>query len=237
MGFFMALGRPVQPGQRLDLLRFRRRSAPDSVGRWHAIALVAAAAGLAIAVARGRCRSRCFGWPGSCAGTAPTSLHAVAAFAAVWAGAAVIGVQAVAGAPRRLDQRRGSGLRPGHPGASRHQGPAGVRQHCRRRCLRGTRRVPSLLTGLRGKDVLFVVRRELRTGRRRRAPTSRRRSTRCSTRRPRVCGRPASPRAARSSPRRPSAASAGSPTRPCSPGCGSTTSSATTSWWRATGSP
>ena len=36
-------------------------------------------------------------------------------------------------------------------------------------------------------------------------------------------------RAARSSPRRPSAASAGWRTRPCSPGCGSTASSATTS--------
>ena len=45
----------------------------------------------------------------------------------------------------------------------------------------------------------------------------------------RSCGPPASAPAARSSPRRRSAAPAGWPTRPCSRGCGSTASSATTS--------
>ena len=52
----------------------------------------------------------------------------------------------------------------------------------------------------------------------------------------RSCGPPASPRAAPSSPRRPSAASAGWRTPPCRRGSGSTASAATTSSWRTTAS-
>ena len=92
-----------------------------------------------------------------------------------------------------------------------------------------------LLTGLRGKDVVFAFVESYGRVRGRGPGVRDAGRTRCSTPGPAGWARPASPPAAPSSPRRPSAAAAGWPTPRCCPGCGSTTSSATAAWSRATG--
>ena len=135
--------------------------------------------------------------------------------------------------------RSSSPVRRSPPRAPRPGDRRGPRGACRRQDHALRRRDPpttasahtpgdQLLTGLRGKDVLLVFVESygkvavegssLSPG-----------SMPCSTRGPSSCGPPASPPGAPSSPRRPSAASAGWRTPRCSPGCGSTTSSATTS--------
>ena len=141
-------------------------------------------------------------------------MRAVAALAVVWVAAAVLGVQVVAGAPVASPQRRGPGLRPGHQVTRRHRGRAGVRQRLPAGDPFATRPAADLLDRAARQGRHRRLRRELRAGRRpgldllaagRRGARRRHRAS---------CARPASPRAARSSPRRRSAASAGWPTRP-----------------------
>ena len=115
--------------------------------------------------------------------------------------------------------------------------PGRSRPRPRTDALRGTPG-EELLTGLRGKDVMIAFvesyGRDARGGTR----TSRRRSTPLlEDGHPPPGRRRVRAPAAASSPRRPPAATAGWPTPRSCPGCGWTTSSVTTAWWPATGSP
>ena len=231
MGFFAALDRPFNPvtdwgylGPAVGLLsdsvgrpgavvvrrrrgRARRRPARRSC-RWRSLRLTRL---VDAAPARRRCA------PSTALGGGLGRLRRRSA------------LQLVPGAPVASTQRGRPRLRPGRARSAPTitdqqafaQAPRGrsAPQHPRRR--------PADRPARQGRH--HRLRRELRAGRgpglgvlaagRRRA----RRRDRAG------CARPASPRGARSSPHRRSAASAGWPTPRCSPGCGSTASSATTS--------
>ena len=130
--------------------------------------------------------------------------------------------------PGRLrSSAAGTGVRPGHPGAADLNDE---KAFARTRPSTPTRNTPgaNLLTGLRGKDVIVAF-----------VESYGRVAVQGAAFSPQVdavldagdrtAARPAGSRpGARSSPHRRSAASAGWPTRRCSPGCGWTTSSATT---------
>ena len=126
----------------------------------------------------------------------------------------------------RLLERGRPGRRRGAGGAGGPAGSRGARPPDRPGPLPRHPRPPAAHRAA-GQGRPARVRRELRDGRARgHVPPG---STPCSTRAPRSCAPPASPRAARSSPRPPSAASAGWRTPPCRRGSGSTASGATTS--------
>ena len=155
MGFFVALGRPFKPVSDWTYFGSAEGLLTDSVGRSHAIVFVAVAAvfGAAILV----------GLPLSMLRLTrlvqrhrATSLRATAAFTAVWVGAAVIGAQAVAGAP--VASTSAAGLAYDQVVQAR----ADIKDEqafAKTASVDAFRNAPgaSLLTGLRGKDVIFVV--------------------------------------------------------------------------------
>ena len=126
----------------------------------------------------------------------------------------------------RLASAGRPGLRSGRARSAPDSGPAGFASRSRTTRWRCSP-ADDLLTGLRGKDVLFVVRRELRPGRGA-GLRVRRRGRRGPRRRYEELAAAGFPRAAASSPHPRSAESAGWPTPRCSRGCGSTASSVTT---------
>ncbi len=156
------------------------------------------------------------------AGHRGRALRAAAALGVVWV------VLRVAGAPVASSSAAAPGRRRGAGGAGRPGGSRGARPRDRPRPLpRHARRPAADRPAGQGRPAR--VRRELRAGRGPGLVVLARASTPCSTGAPRSCAPPASPRAAPSSPRRRSAASAGWRTPRCSRGSGSTASGATTS--------
>ena len=143
-----------------------------------------------------------------------------------------------AGRAGRLDQRGGADRRRGAAGArptsrTSASSPSEIDDRPVRRAGRGG--PEALLTGLRGKDVLVVFVESY--GRVAVAGHVVLRGDHAGPRpgHPAAARRPATTRAARSSPRRRSARAAGWRTPPCSPGCGSTASGATGSCSARTG--
>ena len=234
LGFTEALGRPFDPwldraylGSAVSLLsdsrsdgrrrRHRRRRA--AVGRccWW------------------RCRCRCLRLARIVDGHREVSVRAAGVLAAVWALCAVLGLQVVAGAP--IASASVIGLADDHVSQVRTD-LADQQAFARTAAVDAYRSTPGsdLLTGLRGKDVIVAF-----------VESYGRVAVQGSSFSPGVdavldagtssCMRPGSRRRARCSRRRPSAGSAGWPTPRCSPGCGSTASSATTTWSAATASP
>ena len=167
--------------------------------------------------ARHRGRSRC--------GRSPRSRL-------VWALCAALGAAGGRGQPVASSSAAGLRVRPGRPGARRasqdQQTFAGRARRDATRYAHHARRRPADRAARQGRH--RRLRRELRPGRRAGLDVLAAGRRRARRRHGAARRRPGSPRAARSSPRRRSAASAGWRTRRCSPGCGSTTSSGTTSW-------
>ena len=210
MGFYMVFDRPFNPfddwshrGTAIETLR-------DAFGRSHANLAVAVAVVLVVAlfvvlVAALLRVTRV------AAGHRGRALPAVAALGVVWVvlrvlGAPVASTSAVALAVHEVQAVR-TGLQDRATLAARDR-PRPLPRHSRRPAADRPAR--------QGRPP--CVRRELREGRGPGLVLLAPRSTPCSTRAPRSCGPPASPRAAPSSPPRPSAASAGWRTPPCSRG-------------------
>ena len=155
MGFFVALGRPFKPVSDWTYFGSAEGLLTDSVGRSHAILFVAVAAVLGVAILVGLPLSM-LRLTRLVQRHRATSLRATAAFTAVWVGAAVIGVQAVAGAPVASTSAAGLAY------DQVIQARADIKDEkafAKTASVDAFHNAPgaSLLTGLRGKDVIFVV--------------------------------------------------------------------------------
>ena len=211
IGFFTAFDRPFEPVRRLGLPGHRRRDAARrdrQLGRERSPS-----------PSRRVLSSRCLALPvlallrvtRVAAGHRGWALRAAAVLGVVWVALRVAGAPVASSSAAALAVDEVRAVRSGlddRAGARARDRPRPLRRHARRPAAER----PA------GQGRPARVRRELREGRgpglvvlaRRRAP--------CSTGAPRSCAPPASPRAAPSSPRRPSAASAGWRTPRCSPG-------------------
>ena len=235
MGFDEVLRRPFDPvldwpfvGDALEFLRTQVGGAGAAgavvAGVVAVLALVALTTLAALRLARLVARHR------------RPAARTLAAATAVWAVAALLGLDTASGRPWAARTVVGDAAFRTTQVAAGLRDRAAFEAQARVDAFAGTP-AADLLTGLRGKTVIVAfVESYGRSAVQDPAPRPGGRPGAGRGHRP-ARRRRASPPAAAGSPRRPSAGAAGSPTQRCCPGCGSTTSSATARSSPATASP